>query len=125
MVIKRSGFSGYSIEDTYCIVVGSHGIYSLKIEDFSKFNAWTLQYDTKGERYKFFVEFERKYFKIREHENSRTNNERSILKMLNEYYDDLGIGLYRAVEVNGAMTGWERMTLNENNNPAFTNCNQL
>lgn len=47
------------------------------------------------------------------------------LKMLNEYYDDLGIGLYRAVEVNGAMTGWERMTLNENNNPAFTNCNQL
>jgi len=124
LLTKRSSY-GYSLSETYCIVVGEHGIYSLKLEDFSKFNDWTLEYDTETKRRKFFEDFEKKYFDLRAHESTRTNNERSILKMLDQYYDDLGIGMYRAVESNNTITGWERMTLSENGNPEFTNCNEL
>lgn len=122
LIIGRASFN-YSISDTYCIVVGSHGIYSLKLEDLSKLENWVLEYDTKTKRKKYFIEFEKKYFKMREHENIKTNNERSLLQMLDQYYDDLGIGIYRAVEVNNNLTGWQRMSLNANRNPKFTNCN--
>ena len=124
-ILRRRHSMNYSLHDAYGIVVGGHGVYALKLEDPMKFNNWLLKIDTRDKSNKYFEDMERIYEGLNEHPNTRTDNEKAILQLLNQFYSDLGIGLYRAVEVNGAMTGWERMTLNENNNPAFTNCNQL
>ncbi len=124
-IVRFRAENGYSTSEAYGIVVGEHGTYALKLEDISKFNNWRLEYDTGTKIGKYFVEFERDYKKIRTHENNQINNERSVLNILDQYYNDIGVGIYRAVESGNTITGWERMTLDANRNPKRTNCNNL
>lgn len=123
-LLRRREANGYSLQDTYSIVVGNHGTYSIKLEDFDKFNAWQLQFGYSGEdriKYnKYFEKMEKEYKKINEHPNTREENEKAILKLLGMYYSDLGVGIYRRSD---DRLGWDRMTLDDNGKPKLTPCN--
>lgn len=100
----------------------TNGKSLLLFKNVAKFNKRNLEVDTSTKYKKYFEDFEQEYKVVRTHENTRINNERSILTMLDKFYEDLGIGIYRAVETNGNITGWQRMFLNTSGNPAYTNC---
>lgn len=116
------GGQQYSLHETYSIVVGKHGVYALKVENMDNFINSYIFCD-RGEFLKFWLDFEEKYHKIMPigiENNTKQNNEKTVLKMLTDNYETLGFAIYRA---NDNLTGWSRLALNENGIPIEIPCN--
>lgn len=114
---------GMRLDNTYSIVVGKHGVYSLKIDDPSAFSE-NYYIMTREEFNEFWNQFRKDYEKFLStttlYPNTKVGNEKALLNLLKPYISQTGLGLYRATD---DLTNWEKITLNTAGNPIATECN--
>lgn len=106
------GGGQYEVNSMYGIVVGTHGVYAIKITNLNNFvNSHIFCND--GEWTKFWEDFEEEYKEKRpvgDENNNQKNNEVSILKTLQYHYKTIGITLFRASD---DLSKWDQLSLNE------------
>ena len=117
-MVKERLRNDMPVDNTYGIVVGNHGVYSLKIDDMSKFLTGYYSIHNRTEFDKFWDKFEKDYKKLMQtidtYPNTKDGNEKALLKLLKTVEDMTGIkGVYRA---NDNLTGWNRLKLNSSGN---------
>ncbi|TGN26851.1 hypothetical protein [Empedobacter tilapiae] len=92
--IRHSNNVDIKYDNTYGIVIGSEGIYSLNITDISKF---TLNTMTKRELNSFWNKLYIQYDADWKNAQSIHHNETEsfMINLLAKFYDQLGISLFR------------------------------
>lgn len=123
MVKERDSY-GLSIDNTYGIVVGNHGVYALKIDNMNTIINGYVSIPDRAEFNRFWDEFEKKYKEMIEtvntYPNTKTGNEKALLNLLKTIEDMTGIGIYRA---NNELTNWDKLTLSSNGTIIPISCN--
>lgn len=122
-MVKYRYEMGLSTDDTYGIVVGNHGVYSLKIDNINDFMAGYGSYS--GDLLREFIDnFKENYRdKVANRpisDNNQSKNEKALLQFLDLIKSDTGIGLYRATN---DLNGWHKLQLTSNGQVQSIYCN--
>lgn len=114
LMVNRRFKNGYSYDNTYGIVIGGQGTYSINITDITKFNIANITRDQFDE---FWVIFSNDYEKEWENvTNDTISIENFMINLLGKYYDQLGMSLFNLDSKNN---NWSKVVKGNNNKPEY------
>ncbi|GEM_PF-3194911 len=123
-LLKSRADNGLSNNDSYGIVVGNYGIYSMKLENNQNFLD-VYNNNTSSTAKEFWKRFGDKYEELKGkyfptlNDINKNKMEQFIADIFKQFYHEIGIVMYRMTD---NMNGWEKLELENNGNLKRTIC---